>query len=198
MVVVVVVMVVVLMMVMMVMVVMMMIMFVIVVVMVVMLVLLIVVIIVMVMVVLVLVVVIVMVMVVVLALVVVIIVVIVMMMVMSMLMFIVIFVQLLRWFVHFLYPCCGSSHGIKVEHAGMNNAVEIYVSVVAVDNLCLRLDSSYDLADMLQILRFHFRCFVQKDDVAELYLLYHKILNVLLIDVLLHEVIAAAEFVFHA
>ena len=54
---------------------------------------------------------------------------------------------------------------------GIDDEVEVYISVVALKDFCLRLDGADNLLQMLQLLRLYFCRLVQQDDVAELHLL---------------------------
>ena len=109
--------------------------------------------------------------------------------------FIIIFVVVL---LDLLNPCGGSRYSVEVEHVGIQDLIELYVAVVAVDNLGLGLKGSYDFSDAPQFLRAHFGGLVQEHDVAEFNLLDDEVLNILLVDVLAGEVETAAELVSHA
>ena len=107
-------------------------------------------------------------------------------------------IMLLMRFLQLFYPCCRCGHLVKNKLMGVEQTLEVYVSIVARDNLCFRLDSANDLAHMQQFVSAHLRCFVQQDGVAKLYLLNDEVLNVLLINIFLCESIAALKLVAHA
>ena len=119
---------------------------------------------------------------------------------MLMLMFVLMLVllMLLMRFLQLFYPCCRCGYLVKNKLMGVEQTLEVYVSIVARDNLCFRLDSANDLAHMQQFVSAHLRCFVQQDGVTKLYLLYDEVLNVLLINIFLCESIAALKLVAHA
>ena len=95
-------------------------------------------------------------------------------------------------------PSGRRSHFFKVELLGMQNLVEVYVSIVTLDDVGLRLDSTDNLLHLSQLLLRHLRSLVQQDDVTELYLLNHQILNILFVYVLTHQIVAILELVAHA
>ena len=115
-----------------------------------------------------------------------------------MLMFMLMLIMLLVRFLQLFYPCCRCGHLVKNKLMSVEQTLEVYVSIVARDNLCFRLDSANDLAHMQQFVSAHLRCFVQQDGVAKLYLLNDEVLNVLLINIFLCESIAALKLVTHA
>ena len=81
---------------------------------------------------------------------------------------------------------------------GIDDEVEVYISIVALKDFCLRLDGADNLLQMLQLLRLYFCRLVQQDDVAELHLLDNERCQVFLIDILLHQVGTVGKFIFHA
>lgn len=115
-----------------------------------------------------------------------------------MLMFMLMLIMLLVRFLQLFYPCCRCGHLVKNKLMSVEQTLEVYVSIVARDNLCFRLDSANDLAHMQQFVSAHLRCFVQQDGVTKLYLLNDEVLNVLLINIFLCESIAALKLVAHA
>ena len=115
-----------------------------------------------------------------------------------MLMFMLMLIMLLVRFLQLFYPCCRCGHLVKNKLMSVEQTLEVYVSIVARDNLCFRLDSANDLAHMQQFVSTHLRCFVQQDGVTKLYLLYDEVLNVLIINIFLCESIAALKLVAHA
>ena len=70
-----------------------------------------------------------------------------------------------------LNPAGRGSYGLPIKLMGIDDEVEIYNSVVALKDFCLRLDGADNLLQMLQLLRLYFCRLVQQDDVAELHLL---------------------------
>ena len=95
-------------------------------------------------------------------------------------------------------PCCRSSHTVEVEHACIQDLLERHIAIVCLNDLCLWLNGSYDLAYAAKLRGTHLCGFVQQDDVAELYLLNHQVLDVLLLDVVAHQQVTAAKLVLHA
>ena len=115
-----------------------------------------------------------------------------------MLIMLIMLLMLLMRFLQLFYPCCRCGHLVKNKLMGVEQTLEVYVSIVARDNLCFRLDSANDLAHMQQFVSTHLRCFVQQDGVTKLYLLNDEVLNVLIINIFLCESIAALKLVAHA
>ena len=113
-------------------------------------------------------------------------------------MLIVVIVVLIHGTLHLLNPCGGSGNAHKVELARVENLVQIHVAVVALDDVGLRLKRAYNLFDALELLRLHLCSLVQQHDIAELNLLNHKVLDVLIVDVGSQQVVARTEFVLHA
>ena len=117
---------------------------------------------------------------------------------MMLLMLILIIVVLIHGTLHLLNPCGGSSHAHKVELARVENLIQIHVAVVALDDVGLRLERAHNLFDALELLRLYLCSLVQQYDIAELNLLNHQVLNVLIVDVGSQQVVARTEFVLHA
>ena len=120
------------------------------------------------------------------------------MMLMLIMVIIVIIVIFVVMFLDLLNPCGRSRYSVEVEHVGIQNFVEFYVAIVAVDDLGLGLEGADDFPDASQLLRADFGGFVQQDDVAELNLLDDEVLDVLLVDVLARQIQSAAKLVSHA
>ena len=102
----------------------------------------------------------------------------VMVVMMLVLVFIVMMMLILFFFVfavsfglNLLNPACRGSYGLPIKLMGIDDEVEVYISVVALKDFCLRLDGADNLLQMLQLLRLYFCRLVQQDDVAELHLL---------------------------
>ena len=126
------------------------------------------------------------------------------MMVMVVIVFILIlfFVLIMLFFLmvilDFIDPCGRGGHTVEVEETRVQDAVELDIAIVAVDNLSLGLQGTYYLTDAFQFLRLHLGCLVQQDDVAELDLLDDEILQVVLVEPRIQQGTAAAELVLHA
>ena len=93
-------------------------------------------------------------------------------------------------------PCCACCHLLIVKEVGVQQLVELHITIVALDDLCLLLYATHDLAYAFQFVWLDVGSLVQEDDVAELYLLNDEVFDVLFVDVLLGEVRAAIELVF--
>ena len=117
---------------------------------------------------------------------------------MVMMVFLFVEILLLVFAFHFLNPSGGCGHFHEVEHPRVQNLLERHVAIVAIYNLGFGLEGVNYLTDAAQFARLHFCSLVQQYDVAELNLLYHQVLNVLIAYVLLQQVHARAELVFHA
>jgi hypothetical protein len=94
-------------------------------------------------------------------------------------------------------PSGRGGHFVEVECIGVQNAIEVDVAVVAIDDFGFGLYGVDDFADAAQLSGFHFGGFVEQNDVAEFYLLYDKVLYVVLSQAGAKEVFAAAELVLH-
>ena len=81
------------------------------------------------------------------------------------------FVFIVSFGLNLLNPACRGSYGLPIKLMGIDDEVEVYISVVALKDFCLRLDGADNLLQMLQLLRLYFCRLVQQDDVAELHLL---------------------------
>ena len=101
-------------------------------------------------------------------------------------------------FLYLLNPSGRGCNGVEVEHVGIQNFIEFYVAIVAVDDLGLGLEGADDFPDASQLLRADFSGFVQQDDVAELNLLDDKVLDIFLVNVLARQIQPAAKLVPHA
>ena len=100
-----------------------------------------------------------------------------------MMFFFVIVILVVMFAFHRFNPCSGGCHFVKVEHARVQNLVEVHVAVVTFDDICLGLDGADNLFDACQLLGFHFGSLVEQDDVAELDLLDDQVFDVLFSDV---------------
>ncbi len=98
---------------------------------------------------------------------------------------------------YFLHPCGGGGHVLEVEQAGIQKAVKIHVAVVALDYACLGLYGTYHGTHAGRFPGGYLADFVQQYDVAEFYLFYYQILDVVAV-VVFAQAFTAAEFVAHA
>ena len=98
---------------------------------------------------------------------------------------------------HLFYPRCRRCHLVEHEAMGVEQALEVYVAVVARNDFCLWLYGTYYLTHMQQLVSAHLRCLVQQYGVAELYLLYDQIFEVFVANLLLCQRIAALKLVAH-
>ena len=94
-------------------------------------------------------------------------------------------------------PGCGGCHPVEVEHARVQELVEVDLAVVAGDDLGLGLEGMDDALHAAELLGRDFGGLVEQDDVAELDLLDHQVLDVLFVYVLPLQGLAAIEFVLH-
>ncbi len=97
-----------------------------------------------------------------------------------------------------VYPGCGSRDLVEVEHPSVENLVQVDFTVITLEDGDLRIQRLDDAADSAQFLRLHFGSLVQKDYVAELDLLDHKVLKIVLLKVVLLQGISAGEFALHS
>ena len=96
------------------------------------------------------------------------------------------------------YPGGRCGHGVKIEHPRVDELVQVHVSVVALQHLGAGIDAPDDALELAQLFGSHIGRLVQEHDVAELNLLYHQALQVVLADVLFLQGAAAFELVAHA
>ena len=123
-----------------------------------------------------------------------IIVIIVMVVVMVVMFFLFVFIMM---FFEFCNPCCRTCYLVEVEHVGVDDAVKSYVTIVALDDFSFGLYGTYDLADASELFGCDVCCLIEQYDITEFYLLDDKILDVVFVKVLIHQFIAATEFVLH-
>ena len=86
---------------------------------------------------------------------------------------------------------------VEIEHSGANDPVQIDVTIVALVDPGLGVQGTDDSAEAAEFFRRNLGGLVQKDYVAELYLLDHKCLEIVLFQVLPFQGLSTAEFVFH-
>ena len=110
-----------------------------------------------------------------------------------MLVFIIVIIVFVNMLFYFVDPCGGSRHLLEVEQVCVHQLVEVHVAVVAFHDFRLRLYSLEYLFDSLELLRLHVGSLVQQYHVAELDLLYHEVLDVIVLKVLFLQVVAASE-----
>ena len=113
-----------------------------------------------------------------------------------MILFLLLFAVSFRFYL--LNPAGRCSYSLPIELVGVDDEVEIYISIVALKDFCLWLDGTDNLFQVLQLLWFNFCSLVQEDDVAELHLLDNERCQVFFIDVLFHQVGTVGKFIFHA
>ena len=94
-------------------------------------------------------------------------------------------------------PGGGSRHPVEVEHAGVDDLVQVDVAVVAGQDPGLGVEGGDDALELPELIGRNLGRLVQEDDVAELHLLDDEALEVVLADVLLLERAAALELVPH-
>ena len=99
---------------------------------------------------------------------------------------------------YLLYPGSRGGHLVEVELASVDELLQRHVAVVALNDFGLGLQGADNLVHLRQLVLRHLRCLVEQDDVAELYLLYDQVLNVLVVDVLPEQAAATAKLVAHA
>ena len=130
------------------------------------------------------------------------------MMVMVMLMIVVmmVFVTLFRMFTvsfrllfgrhgtfYLLYPCGGSYGTLKVEEMCIKQPVKVYVTVIALNNFGLRLQSTYYGTYSAGFFTCNLRNLIEQNDITELYLLDYEIFDVFFINILTCQIVTAAE-----
>ena len=75
-------------------------------------------------------------------------------------------------------PACPGLGLTEVKSIGIQQLLYIDIGIIALDNLRLGLDLTYNLLDLGKRLGLDFGSLVQKNDVAELNLLNDKVFNV--------------------
>ena len=125
--------------------------------------------------------------------VIVIIVVIVIMVVMMLLLFLML--QFIAAFLNLMDPGGACGNFLKVKHICIENNLQLYVTVIALQYAGAGLQGTNHLAYAQQLLGTYLGCLVEQNYVAELNLLDDQVLQVLLADILLNQVIAATELV---
>ena len=111
---------------------------------------------------------------------------------------VVLFVVVIVVVFDFVDPRCRCGHFVEVEHTGVQYLVEIDVAIVAIDDFGFGLYGADYLADAVQLAGFHFRRFVEQNDVAEFNLLYYKVFDIFFGQSGTQQVFAAAKFVLHS
>ena len=95
-------------------------------------------------------------------------------------------------------PCGRCSHFVEVEHVGVEYTVEVDVAIVARHDNSLGLDGMDYLNKMVKLLGTHLRSLVQENNIAKLYLLYNKILKIVLLKVGSAKSVATCKLILHA
>ena len=98
---------------------------------------------------------------------------------------------------NFLNPGSRGGDLVEVEGVGVEEFLEIYVAVVALDDLGLGLQGTDDLADAAELVGCNLGGFVQEYEVAELNLLDDEVLDVVFVEIGAQEVLAAAKLIAH-
>ena len=126
-------------------------------------------------------------------------------MMMMMLVFIVVIIMIVvivmifvAFCLNLLDPSSRCGHGFPVKLTCVDNLVEVYVAVVALEDFSLGLYGFDDVFQFVEVFGFHLSSLVEQDDVAELYLLDDERRQVFLVDIVLHQVVAACKLVFHS
>ncbi len=79
----------------------------------------------------------------------------------------------------------------------IDNQIEIYITIVAFEDFCLRLDGADNLLQVLQLLRLYICGLIEKDDVAEFHLLDYERSEILLVEVWLHQIRTIGKLILH-
>ena len=114
--------------------------------------------------------------------------------------FVIVVIIIFFFFMMFLYlmnPCGRRSNIIEIKHIGVDEFVEVNISVIAIDNLRFWLNGANDLPCFFQLMRFYVCCFIEQDDIAEFNLLNHQVLYIFIINILSHQVVSTFKFVSH-
>ena len=98
---------------------------------------------------------------------------------------------------YLLNPGCRRCNLVEVELLGMDNLVQVHIAIVALYDIGLRLDGTDYLTYLSQFLLADLRSLVQQDDIAEFNLLDDQVLDVLLVNILAHQVVSVTELVTH-
>lgn len=100
--------------------------------------------------------------------------------------------------VDLLNPIGRGGHRVKIEQMSVDYPVNIHISIITLYDFSLRLDGTYYGAYAGELLGLHLRCLVEQDYVAELYLLYDQVLDILLIKILFLQGFAATELILES
>lgn len=106
------------------------------------------------------------------------------MMVMMMVMLFLLSLYLMVVTVDLLNPGGRGGHRVKIEQMSVDYPVDIHISIITLYDFSLGLDGTYYGAYAGELLGLHLRCLVEQDYVAELYLLYDQVFDILLIKIL--------------
>ncbi len=96
------------------------------------------------------------------------------------------------------YPCGRCGDLLVVEQAGVDYAVKVNVGIVGVDDAGLGLYGTYNLTYVVSLFGSDLRNLVEQNDIAELDLLYDKVLDILVADALTGESGTAFKLRCHA
>ena len=120
----------------------------------------------------------------------------VMMVVMVVVIIVIVFI-LIVMSLDFPNPGRRSHDALEIEEMRIQQAVQVHIPPVALDDFRLRLELADDSAHAAEFLGRDLGSFVQQNLVAEFYLLNHEILYVVFVYVLALEIQTAAEFALH-
>ena len=96
--------------------------------------------------------------------------------------------------IQLLYPCGGGSDLVEVEIVGVQNLADCHLTMSSLNDLRLGLKRADDLSDIDQLFLGDEVDLVEDDGVAELDLLDQQVLDILVVDIVIQESAAAAEF----
>ena len=101
-------------------------------------------------------------------------------------------------FLQFLYPCSRSGNLVKIKHVGVDYSIQIYIAIITFYDFCLRLYSADNLFYPSQFLWFYVCSLVQQYDITEFNLLDYEVFYIILVQILIHQLIAVGKFVLHS
>ena len=96
--------------------------------------------------------------------------------------------------IQLLHPSGGGSDLVKVEVVGVQDLADCHLTMSSLNDLCLGLKRADDLSDIDQLFLRDEVDLVEDDGVAELDLLDQQVLDILVVDIVIQESAAAAEF----
>lgn len=99
--------------------------------------------------------------------------------------------------VYLAYPCSGSGHLVEIEEMSSEKISQRNVAVIAFQDTGFRLERTHDLGHTPGLGRGNLGYLIEEHHIAELNLLYKKILDILIIDISAFQVTSASEFIAH-